>query len=429
MLSDDEILTYIEHPHLIGHLVGRKLLTEMHSGWIKYCWDGIHEGETTRGLMAHRGAYKTTAIDCIGCLRHMLLYPEDRIGLVRKNFKESAEILSTVHKMMLVPEIQYLFYCLHGEFPIATTKREDKVEYNFKTVSTPEGNLGAFGIETEITGKHFDVILMDDFVTINDRISKAEREKTCLKVQEIQTNIIDPGKQMIFVGTPWHKQDAWSVIGVKPIAFDCYSTGLLSEERLRYLRKKTTNSMFCANYELRHVASEDTIFNNPAWGDWIYKRSGVYGHLDAKFSGDHTNGLTFMAERNDGKIQAVGFVFNENIVDKMNYVKSKWERYFCGTMCVEENADKGFVAMGLKKQGIPVKSYHEKMNKHVKITTYLKERWDDIVWSKETDPEYMTQILDYAEGCEPDDCPDSASSLIRAKFFKKTHDDNALYRL
>ena len=67
----------------------------------------------------------------------------------------------------------------------------------------------------------------------------------------------------------------------------------------------------------------------------------------------------------------------------------------------------------MKKQGIRAYTYHESMNKHIKITTYLLKIWDDIVFVDGTDEEYINQICDYNEQAEHDDAPDSAASLAR----------------
>lgn len=53
------------------------------------------------------------------------------------------------------------------------------------------------------------------------------------------------------------------------------------------------------------------------------------------------------------------------------------------------------------------------MNKYIKISTYLRENWDRIVFIKDTDKEYINQILDYTENAEHDDAPDSLASLLR----------------
>ena len=58
-------------------------------------------------------------------------------------------------------------------------------------------------------------------------------------------------------------------------------------------------------------------------------------------------------------------------------------------------------------------TYHESMNKHLKITTYLKGEWTKVVFVEGTDQEYINQICDYTEEAEHDDAPDSAASVIR----------------
>ena len=93
------------------------------------------------------------------------------------------------------------------------------------------------------------------------------------------------------------------------------------------------------------------------------------------------------------------------MIEKYNYFR-------CGTMYIETNADKGFVADELEKYGVYTETYHEKMNKHVKIVTYLKTAFQGIVWSGNSDDVYLEQIVDYIEGQEPDDAPDSSASLV-----------------
>ena len=53
------------------------------------------------------------------------------------------------------------------------------------------------------------------------------------------------------------------------------------------------------------------------------------------------------------------------------------------------------------------------MNKHIKISTYLKENWAKVFFLDATDPEYIAEILDYNEHAQHDDCPDSLASAIR----------------
>ena len=71
------------------------------------------------------------------------------------------------------------------------------------------------------------------------------------------------------------------------------------------------------------------------------------------------------------------------------------------------------VGKELRKQGLKVKLYHEDMNKYLKIVTYLKAIWNDVIFTAGTDAEYIEQICDYWEDAAHDDAPDTAASVAR----------------
>lgn len=60
-----------------------------------------------------------------------------------------------------------------------------------------------------------------------------------------------------------------------------------------------------------------------------------------------------------------------------------------------------------------VRAYPEKMNKYLKISTYLRKWWGDVEILEGTDREYLSQIMDYTEDAEHDDAPDSAACICR----------------
>jgi hypothetical protein len=66
-------------------------------------------------------------------------------------------------------------------------------------------------------------------------------------------------------------------------------------------------------------------------------------------------------------------------------------------------------------------TYAEKMNKHVKIVTYLKAAWPDVVFVEGTDKAYIDQVCDYTEDAEHDDAPDSLASLVQRARFKTAY--------
>lgn len=415
---DNKTLLYIrDYPHILGHMAGKTKLTAMHSNWAKYSLCTPYH----TALQASRGFYKTTIIPVIGSMWWLLFHPSDRIAIVREKYSDAAEVVNTVKNLMMLEPIQKLFEFAHGFAPKATTKRENKLVFNFKRNITQEGNIDAYGVETIMTGKHYDKIICDDIITLKDRTSKAKREYVKEVIREIMTNVIDPGKFVSFIGTPWHRDDGWSIIEkiVGEIKrYSIHDCDILSEAEIAEKRRTTTALLFAANYLLKHIVDENALFPEAFYDKWSYKYKNTVLHIDAGYDGDNYTALTFLGLKPNGRLQGIGKVFQEHVDTKYDFIKLWYKKLYTGSCYMEKNADKGFLAKELKKYGIAIKPpYHEDMNKHIKISTYLKKWWDKIDWDEEmTDAEYLNQILDYMEGQEPDDAPDSAASLLRQHF-------------
>jgi hypothetical protein len=420
--EEKHLIMVRDEPHKLGHAIGMTKLTPMHSKWIIDVWDN------NIPLQAHRGSYKTTAVTELGTIRRLLFFPDRRIGIFRNPYSEAKKSVDTIVKYMQTDILKALFYYAHGIVPKVVKKDKGLVIYNFKSTITKEGSLNAYGIHDPKTGSHLDDALGDDCIVMKDRTSQAFRNKTNDGIIEVQTNILDEDQPFKFLGTPWHKLDGWQHFK-DPKKYDCYSTGLLDEKTIESKKKKTTKSLFACNWELIHKKGEDMIFSDPVYGRWDWTVPDVVGHLDAKYGGNHTNGLTFGASRPDGKIQMTGYMFEEHVDEVIDKIKNHYDKRRCTKLYNEQNADKGYLAKDLRKKGINIPedaNYHETWNKHNKIVALLKPHWNDIIWDENIDPKYMEQVVDYMEGQEPDDCPDSAASLLLRHFYPEI-DESVLW--
>jgi phage terminase large subunit-like protein len=274
------------------------------------------------------------------------------------------------------------------------------------------------GCGASLTGKHFDFIFTDDIVNVKDRISKAERDNTKIIYQELQ-NIKNRGGRIFNTGTPWHRDDAFSIM---PPAekWDCYRPEvkqIISDEELADIKSKMLPSLFAANYELIHIASEDVIFTSPTTnGDPAMCEQGL-AHVDAAFGGEDYTAFTIM-HKSGGKYYVYGRLWRKHVGECYNEITAQYERFMCTKLAIENNGDKGFTARDLKQLGCRISSYHEDMNKFLKITTYLKAIWNDTIFVEGTDEEYINQICDYNIDAEHDDSCDSCASCARLLYNK-----------
>jgi phage terminase large subunit-like protein len=233
--------------------------------------------------------------------------------------------------------------------------------------------------------------------------------------QELQ-NIKNRGGRIFNTLTPWHKDDA-STLMPDPKKYDCYSTGLISDEEIEEIKSKMLPSLFSANYELKHIASEDVIFTSPKSTDNTALCEQGIAQVDAAFYGEDYTALTIV-KKTGGKYYVHGRCWRKHVEECYSDIKKECEKYMVSKLHIEKNADKGLVARDLRNLGLRVNAYSETMNKYIKIVTYLKIEWDNVIFDIDTDKEYLEQICDYNENASHDDCPDSLASAIRVLYNK-----------
>lgn len=411
MTREAAIAILLNEPVKIGYAVGFDKLTALHNRWIIEMIRGTQD----KTLQAHRGSYKTTCVSiALACI--FVLLPNKKTLFLRKTDADVKEVIRQVRNILLSPPMQEAARLIHGKDMVLITQTASELSSNLPGDSKGTSQLVAMGINGSITGKHFDRIFTDDIVNVQDRTSKAERDRTKIVYQELQ-NIRNRGGRIFNTGTPWHKEDCFSLMP-NIERHDCYSTGLISKEQLQIIREAMTASLFAANYELRHIASDDVIFTSPQTGaDPALAEQGIC-HIDASYGGEDGTAFT-ICKKSGGKYYIFGRLWQKHVDDCLPEIIRLRKAFNAGIIYCERNADKGYLAKTLRDKGERADTYHEKMNKFVKITSYLKSEWKNVVFIAGTDAEYINQICDYTENAEHDDAPDSAASIVRKLWNKK----------
>ena len=396
------------NPVVVGRQLGFNLLTELHNRWIMDMFNGVSDST----LQAHRGSYKTTCV-AIALALLIVCKPNLKIAFFRKTDRDVTDIINQIQKMLKSDVMMYIVETLWGKELVLTKANSSEISTNLTSDPRGGAQLVGLGIGGSITGKHYDIIFTDDIVNIDDRTSKAERERTRLFYQELQ-NIKNRGERCkIFnSGTPWHKEDAFELMP-KPKKYDVYSTGLISDIEREQIRKKMLPSLFAANYELKHIASEDVIFTNPQTGaDPNILMDSNYCHIDAAYEGADYTAFTII-QKKKGIFYVFGKVWRKHVDDCTEEIIAIRKYFRAGRIYCENNGDKGYLAKALRGYGEVVTTYHEGMNKYIEIGTFLKFNWERVVFVQGCDQAYLDQILDYTEDAEHDDAPDSLACAIR----------------
>lgn len=400
-------------PIRFAKTLGFDKLNELNNKWIVE----MVRGKQDRTLQASRGTYKTTCVSFALAITIILL-PNKRTLFIRKTDTDVKEVIKQVQKILLDEHTQYIVNCIYGVSLKLTIQSATEISTNLTTDMKGTSQLVGTGIGSSLTGKHFDRIFTDDIVNVKDRISQAERENTKLVYQELQ-NIKNRGGKIFNTGTPWAKEDCFSIMP-EAVKYNCYHPlirQIISDSDLEHIRHNMSPSLFAANYELKHIADENVLFGEPKQNANIERvRYGVC-HIDSAFYGEDFTAFTIMVY-SEGTYYVLGKMWRKHVEDCYGEILNLYSRNACGKMYIEKNADKGMVARDLKNLGIRIVPYTEKMNKHIKISTYLKAIWNDVCFVDGTDAEYINQICDYTEEAEHDDAPDSAACLARLLYPK-----------
>ena len=406
----------MKHPVKFGQMLGFTKLTDLHNGWIQDMAYGT-EDDTLQG---HRNSYKTTCLS-IAIALIMILLPKLRILFIRKTDDDVKEIIRQVRNILLSPITQVFVVAIYGISLKLVVDNATELSTNLSNDIKGTSQLTGCGIGSSLTGKHYDRIFTDDIVNIKDRQSKAERENTKTMYQEL-INLLNRGGRFFNSGTPWHKEDAFTLM---PPAkkYDCYATGLMSKEEIQKKRDELSPSLFAANYELKHIASEDVIFTDAVTNAPFEKiLNPQVTHIDAAYGGEDYTAFT-ATKKTEGKYYIYGKLWHEAVDKVKSQIINERKKVLGGKIWCENNGDKGYLAKSLREDGERVVDYNEDTNKYIKIVTHLKGDWKNVVFVEGTDPEYIEQILDYNEFAEHDDAPDSAACCLRILHPQKNAED------
>ena len=415
-LKEALIKTIKDYPYKIAQDIGFADVREFpHNEWMK----AILTGQEDYTLLAHRGSYKSSVLSvCIALM--MVLLPKKNIIFLRKADNDVFEMIRMVKKALESKIIQSMSYILYHRKLVLTESTASTITTNlFLSVSGSSQLLG-IGLKSSITGKHADIVITDDICNISDRISKAERDRTKMQYQELQ-NIRNRGGRIINTGTKWHKDDVF-VLTPNIHTYDYKQTGLISEEKIEELRKNMIPSLFACNYELRIIASDDVVFASPQTGADVSLVEQGTAHIDAAYHGEDFTAYT-VAKIHDGKYYVFGKLWRKHVNDVLDQILDIHHSLMGGKIYCEDNGDKGYLGRDLRKKGERVVIYTESMNKYLKITSYLKFEWQNVIFVKGTDEEYINQVCDFNDTVEHDDAPDSLASLIRIMPNKPRRDD------
>lgn len=184
-------------------------------------WDVVHDElevflnrpSKRKALMIPRGHLKTS-IGTIGKTIQILLNePNARILIANQVWDISRKILFEIKEHLERSNLKHLF----GDF-VSEKWNADTIVIKQRTKAVKEASITTTGTEAESTGGHFDYIILDDLIGLQNSMTFELREKA-KRFRRSMINLLEPHGVLLEIGTRWHLDDTFSEILEKEMKY------------------------------------------------------------------------------------------------------------------------------------------------------------------------------------------------------------------
>jgi len=164
----------------------------------------VLEGPQKRKLIVMpRGTFKTSIAVVAYAIWRVIKDPNIRIVIDSELFTNSKRSLREISQHLQSDRLVELF----GQFRGAGVWNESELLINQRTRTYKEATITCSGIGAQKTGQHYSLGILDDLNSPQNSATKEGREKVIQHMQYYQS-ILDPGGELVLVGTRYAVDDA-----------------------------------------------------------------------------------------------------------------------------------------------------------------------------------------------------------------------------
>lgn len=197
---------YIFNKYVLDVEKGKQKLAPFHK---ELCTFIDEDKRKKKLLLIPRGHLKSTLVTIGYSLQSIVKNPNIRILILNATWQMSVDFLTEIKNHLTTnEELIKLYGDLAADAPEWSQerillRREDK---NIKGPT-----VWATGIESNLVGSHPDLIIFDDVVNRDNTMTQEQIEKVKLRYKDA-LDLLEPGGEMIVIGTRWSMEDLYGWI-------------------------------------------------------------------------------------------------------------------------------------------------------------------------------------------------------------------------
>ncbi len=376
-------------------------------------WTLKQPTDQTQLILATRGIGKTIMITCLSVLYRVYLNPKISIQIISDTSRKAESNIQYIGK--IIKESPEFFKHIFNEREIQKTQ----INSTFNKGISPTIYTGS--VDSTLRGKHPDIIVFDDILTLEKAHSRATRERAQIFYNEakaLTTNII-------IVGNVAHPQDLHSILRTKEAVakFELFNGDdripLSLQPDLNKLRNSgVTEATIQANYFGILIADESLPFYKVKTMPWDEIPKNVDNNSVSIF-------YDFSMGKNDTNAFALVYQYKNKLYVFGEVELSLWTDFIDNTahyfnslnipICYESNTTGEVANQYFAKHGLSSIPFFTTANKRSKIAK-LYPFIDDIILCK-TDTLQNKAFIEQVKGYNPADLKtldDAVDSLAMA---------------
>lgn len=284
--------------HILKVEEGDKNFVPMGEFHKKLCNFIIDRKDRKKLVLIPRAHLKSKLITIGYSLQQIIANPKIRILIYSATWQMAVDLNLAIQKQLQGCErINHIW----GDLSVGATEwSQDRTRIVGNTSREP--TVTAAGIDNNLVGGHYDIIIMDDVVN-RDNVSTQDQIQKVVQRYRDSLDLLEPNGQLIVIGTRWHDSDLYGWIldpgnGVKEnyetLTMQAFQGNIMTGEgfealwgdkfSLEELRKRLKEegwSHFSAQYLNNPVPEEDATFKR-SWFNY-YESPDLQGRLLNKF--------------------------------------------------------------------------------------------------------------------------------------------------
>ncbi len=334
-------------------------------------WDLVHDDverflrkpARKKALLLPRGHLKTSFVTIAYTIQCIIKNPNTRVLIGNGVWDIARKFLDEIKAQLVGSQLKYLF----GEFE-STRWNADEFIVKQRTKALKEPTVATTGVEAETTGGHYDIIILDDLIGLQNSQTPEQRAKV-KRFRRSMINLLEPGGLLIEIGTRWHLDDTFSEIFDKEMTYyDVLIKKVVENGKVIFpkhfakkfdpVRKDWTNvddptcmdyvnhlraSMpldeFSAQYYNEPFASENQLFKPEMFKYWNQRPDGLYIGMAADLAiseartADET-AIVVCGMDKDWKLYVLDYLAGQwrpsVLVEKMFEMQARWKPHAVG---------------------------------------------------------------------------------------------------